>query len=64
MPDSLPTIFATGALGVAVSGIVLHAVAGFRLLRHLRLAANPESADTPPLTLWRALKGGVPDLEG
>ena len=64
MPDSLPTIFATGALGVAVCGIALHAVAGFRLLRHLRMPAAPERADTPPLTLWRALKGGVPDLEG
>ncbi|MEO6741112.1 MAG: glycosyltransferase [Chthoniobacteraceae bacterium] len=64
MPDSLPTIFALAALGVAVCGIVLHAVAGARLLRHLRVPEVPESEGTPPLTLWRALKGGVPDLEG
>ena len=63
MPDSPLTIFATAALGVAVCGVALHAVAAFRLRRHLRAPAA-ESADTPPLTLWRALKGGVPDLAG
>ena len=63
MPDSPLTIFATAALGVAVCGVALHAVAGFRLRRHLR-AAEEESDGTPPLTLWRALKGGVPDLAG
>ena len=64
MPDFLPTLFAAIALGAAVCGIALHAVAAFRLLRHLRVPAVSESADTPPLTLWRALKGGVPDLDG
>ncbi len=64
MPESLPTIFALASLGVAVCGIVLHAAAAFKLLRHLRVPAIPENADTPPLTLWRALKGGVPDLDG
>lgn len=64
MPDSLPAIFALIALGFAVCGLALHAVAAFRLARHLRMPAAEESADTPPLTLWRALKRGVPDLEG
>ena len=63
MPDSPLTISATAALGVAVCGVVLHIVAAFRLRRHVRAPAA-ENAETPPLTLWRALKGGVPDLDG
>jgi ceramide glucosyltransferase len=64
MPALQPTIFASVALGVAVCGVVLHTVAAFRLRRHLRASATDESDATPPLTLWRALKGGVPDLDG
>ena len=64
MPDSPLLFIALGALGIAACGVALHTVAAFRLRRHLRKPAMPESADTPPLTLWRALKGGVPDLEG
>ncbi len=62
MPLPLPTLFADAALAVAACGGVLHAVAAIRLRRHLRAPSAPENADTPPLTLWRALKGGVPDL--
>ena len=64
MPDLQASIPAIAALGVAICGVVLHTVATFRLRRHLRTPAAEESADTPPLTLWRALKGGVPDLDG
>lgn len=64
MPDSPSTILAIAALGIAGCGVVLHMVAAVRLRWHLRAPAVPESADTPPLTLWRALKGGVPDLDG
>jgi len=64
MPEHTAALPAIAALGVAVCGVALHAVAVFRLRRHLRAPAAEESADTPPLTLWRALKGGVPDLDG
>ncbi len=64
MSDLLRTIFSTAALGVGACGVVLHAVAALRLRRHLRAPSAAENADTPPLTLWRALKGGVPDLDG
>ena len=57
------TLPAVAALGVAACGVALHVVAAFRLRRHLRAPSTEESADTPPLTLWRALKGGVPDLD-
>ena len=63
MPDSPLLFIALGALGIAASGVALHAIAALRLRRHLRAPAVEEGADTPPLTLWRALKGGVPDLE-
>ncbi len=64
MPDSPLLFIALGALGIAACGVALHTVAAFRLRRHLRAPAAEEGADTPPLTLWRALKGGVPDLDG
>ena len=64
MPDPTASLPALAALGVAACGVALHTVAAFRLRRHLRAPAAEESADTPPLTLWRALKGGVPDLDG
>jgi len=64
MPDTLLQFIAFAALGVAICGVALHGLAAFRLRRHLRAPATEESADTPPLTLWRALKGGVPDLDG
>lgn len=64
MPGSPLTICAIAALAVSVCGIVLHALAALRLRRHLRVPASLESTGTPPLTLWRALKGGVPDLDG
>ena len=63
MSDHPATIPALAALGFAACGVALHIVAAFRLQRHLRSPAAEESADTPPLTLWRALKGGVPDLD-
>jgi ceramide glucosyltransferase len=61
MPIPLHIILAETALGVAACGALLHVFAALRLRRHLR-AVGEHSADTPPLTLWRALKGGVPDL--
>jgi ceramide glucosyltransferase len=67
MPDlqlSIPAAAALGAIGIAACGVALHVVAAFRLRRHLRSPATEEGADTPPLTLWRALKAGVPDLDG
>jgi len=64
MSDSLSTFSALTALGIAACGVVLHTIAAFRLRRHLRAPLAEEGADTPPLTLWRALKGGVPDLDG
>ena len=64
MPDLTASLPAIAALGVAVCGVALHTVAAFRLRRHLRVPSTEENADTPPLTLWRALKGGVPDLDG
>ena len=63
MPDIPAFLPAIAALGIATCGVALHTVAAFRLRRHLRAPAAEESADTPPLTLWRALKGGVPDLD-
>jgi ceramide glucosyltransferase len=64
MPDFPTSIPAIAALGIAACGVALQVIAAFRLQRHLRPPAAEESADTPPLTLWRALKGGVPDLDG
>jgi ceramide glucosyltransferase len=64
MTEHAAPLPAIAALGVAVCGVLLHTVAAFRLRGHLRADAAEESADTPPLTLWRALKGGVPDLDG
>ena len=62
MLDSLPTKIAAAALCIAATGAALHAVAAFRLCRHFR-RKDGESADTPPLTLWRALKPGIPELD-
>ena len=64
MPDIHPSISAIVVLGMAACGVALHVVAAFRLRRHLRPPAADENEDPPPLTLWRALKGGVPDLDG
>jgi ceramide glucosyltransferase len=64
IPATLPATVALGAIGIAACGVALHALAAYRLGRHLHPPAAEESADTPPLTLWRALKGGVPDLNG
>ena len=63
MPDHTASLPALAALGIAVCGVALHMIAAFRLRRHLRAPAAEEGADTPPLTLWRALKAGVPDLD-
>ena len=63
MPDLTASLPAIAALGVAACGVALHTIAAFRLRRHLLKPAAEESAETPPLTLWRALKGGVPDLD-
>ncbi len=60
---SLPALAALGAIGISACGVALHIVAASRLRRHLRAPLAEESADTPPLTLWRALKAGVPDLD-
>jgi hypothetical protein len=51
-------------LGLAASGAALHGIAAVRLRKHLRGTEEIESAEPPPLTLWRALKPGVPDLDG
>ncbi len=61
MPVPLHILAADTVLGIAACGAALHVLSALRLKRHLR-AVRGESADTPPLTLWRALKGGVPDL--
>ena len=58
-----PSDFAIVALALAGCGPVLHAFAASRLDFHFRQAARDETADTPPLTLWRALKSGVPRLD-
>src|SRR5262245_12438711 len=48
---------------LAAVGACLHVVAAIRLRRHLR--GNVDAAEkTPPLTFWRAIKPGVPDLIG
>ena len=63
MPDPQASIPAIAMLGLAACGAALHVLAAFRLRRHLRKPAAAEGGETPPLTLWRALKGGVPDLD-
>ena len=52
---------ATILLALAGLGCVLHLYAAFRLARFLRV--QPPGADAPaPITFWRALKSGVPEL--
>ena len=54
-------ITATILLALAGLGCVLHVCAIFRLARFLR--AQPPIEDAPaPITFWRALKSGMPDL--
>jgi ceramide glucosyltransferase len=55
------TIAAAVCAVLACCGAGLHVVASLRLRKHLRAAETP-AAETPPLTLWRALKPGVPRL--
>ncbi len=60
----LTTIAASVFAGLAVMGTALHAVALSRLRRHL--GAGPKSAEpaSEPITHWRAVKRGIPDLAG
>jgi ceramide glucosyltransferase len=52
---------ATILLALAGVGCLLHCYAAFRLARFLRF--RPPTSDAPaPMTFWRALKPGVPDL--
>ena len=54
-------ITATVLLGLAGLGCVLHLYAAYRLARFLRV--RPPTTPAPaPITFWRALKSGVPDL--
>lgn len=62
MPDPQASICAISMLGLAACGAALHGIAAIRLRRHLRGAGEAESSENPPLTLWRALKPGVPAL--
>jgi ceramide glucosyltransferase len=48
---------------LAAVGACLHVIAACRLRGHLRREVNTVIG-TPPLTLWRAVKPGVPDLAG
>jgi ceramide glucosyltransferase len=55
-------IIATALLCLAGMGCALHVFATARLARFLRRV--PRSIDSPPpLTFWRAVKPGLPDLE-
>lgn len=63
MPDSPAIMPATAMLGLAACGAVLHVIAAIRLRKHLRDPGGGESEAGPSLTLWRALKPGVPDLD-
>ena len=56
-------VAAMAALLAAACGVALHALSALRLHRHLH-GSRSEGSNFPPLTLWRALKGGVPDLAG
>jgi ceramide glucosyltransferase len=63
MAEMLSPLFATMLLCLAGSSCVLHVVAIIRLRRFLRPAESNGDVG-PPLTFWRALKAGIPDLEG
>lgn len=63
MLDPQPSKLAIVTLVLASCGVLLHAIAAVRLRRHLRKTDADEPKRTPPLTLWRALKEGVPDLD-
>jgi len=64
MLESHPSKFAVAALSIAAAGVALHVLAAIRLRQHFRRGREAASPDTPPLTLWGALKRGVPDLDG
>lgn len=55
-------VFASILLALAGTGCLLHGLAIRRLTRFLSHPELPQSS-TVPLTFWRALKPGVPDLE-
>ena len=61
-----PSVFLITAIicyMLSLVGVALHITAAVKLRAHLRvrMAGDPPM---PPLTLWRALKPGVPDLAG
>jgi ceramide glucosyltransferase len=63
MAEMLSLLFASLLLCLVGASCVLHLVAVTRLRRFLRRAeTNGETG--PPLTFWRALKAGIPDLAG
>ena len=63
MLDPHPSQFAIAALCLAATGAVLHAIAAVRLHLHFRKVGGGDSSATAPMTLWRALKSGIPDLD-
>ena len=63
MLDPHPSKLAIAALCLAATGAVLHTVAAIRLCLHFRRKPGGKTAETPPLTLWRTLKPGIPELE-
>jgi ceramide glucosyltransferase len=63
MLDPQPSKLAIVTLALSACGVILHTVAASRLRRHLRKTDADEAKRTPPLTLWRALKEGVPELD-
>ena len=63
MLASHPSKFAIAALCLAATGAALHAIAAVRLHFHLRRKFDDDSSDTPPVTLWRAVKPGIPGLD-
>ena len=62
MSHTQPSDLALATLCLAACGPVLHAFAASRMAHLLKVTCD-EPADTPPLTLWRALKSGVPRLD-
>jgi ceramide glucosyltransferase len=64
MTGPLSSSSALALLCLASAGAALHIVAVFRLRAHLLRKQGAANVATPPLTLWRAVKPGVPELDG
>ncbi|MEQ1854428.1 MAG: glycosyltransferase, partial [Chthoniobacteraceae bacterium] len=57
-----PSPSAIIALCLGAAGAVLHVIAAIRLRGHFRRASPSQPGELPPLTLWRTVKPGVPEL--